>query len=108
MKNSHPSRYDQAAVLGSASTAAALFFAPTAILRFQIRQRLRKLRNEDKEIMWEGVENIEKDELRNDLRNRGLPTAGASSDQMRETLSNWLQLSQKKELPYTLVGGSTT
>ena len=26
-------------------------FAPTAILRFQIRQRLKKLRNEDKEIM---------------------------------------------------------
>ena len=29
-------------------------FAPTALLRFQIRQRLRRLRNEDKEILWEG------------------------------------------------------
>ena len=30
-------------------------FAPTALLRFQIRQRLRRLRNEDKEILWEGA-----------------------------------------------------
>ena len=28
-------------------------FAPTAILRFQLRQRLKRLRNEDKEIHWE-------------------------------------------------------
>ena len=33
-------------------------FAPTAILRFQIRSRLKKLRNEDKEIMWEGLNTL--------------------------------------------------
>ena len=30
-------------------------FAPTAVLRFQLRRRMRNLRNEDKDIMWEGV-----------------------------------------------------
>ena len=78
-------------------------FAPTAILRFQIRQRLKKLRNEDKEIMWEGIENLREEELRQDLRNRGLPTVRLSKDQMEETLSNWLALSQKKEIPYALL-----
>ena len=29
-------------------------FAPTAILRYQMRRQMRKLRNEDKEILWEG------------------------------------------------------
>jgi len=78
-------------------------FAPTAILRFQIRQRLRKLRNEDKDIMWEGVDTVREDELLVDLRARGLPTLNLRPDQMRSTLHNWLQLSQKKEIPYTLL-----
>ena len=78
-------------------------FAPTAILRFQIRQRLKKLRNEDKEILWEGVETLQESELKQDLRARGVPTAALSKAQMRETLANWLALSQKKEIPYTLL-----
>ena len=78
-------------------------FAPTAILRFQLRSRLRKLRNEDKEIMWEGTDSVSVDELRADLRNRGLPTAKLTREQMVETLDGWLALSQKKELPYSLL-----
>jgi len=78
-------------------------FAPTAILRFQVRQRLRKLRNEDRDIMWEGVDTLRDEELVQDLRTRGLPTLNLSKGQMRTTLSNWLQLSQKKEIPYTLL-----
>ena len=78
-------------------------FAPTAILRFQIRQRLKKLRSEDKEIMWEGVDTLRESELRQDLRARGLPTKSLGPDQMRTTLTDWLSLSQKKEIPYTLL-----
>ena len=33
-------------------------FAPTAVLRFQLRQRLKKMRAEDKDIMWEGVHHL--------------------------------------------------
>lgn len=49
-------------------------FAPTAVLRFQLRQRLRRLRNEDKEILWEGVASLKEQELVTDLRARGIPT----------------------------------
>ena len=38
-------------------------FAPTALLRFQIRGRLKKLRSEDKEIMWEGVDSLDRAEV---------------------------------------------
>ena len=78
-------------------------FAPTGILRFQIRQRLKKLRSEDKEIMWEGTETLSAKELKQDLRDRGLPTAALDGRGMRTALDNWLALSQKKEIPYTLL-----
>lgn len=78
-------------------------YLPTGLLRFQLRGRMRKLRNEDKEIMWESVDSHSFDELRTDLRNRGLPTMALSKPQMIETLNHWLSLSQKKEIPYTLL-----
>ena len=78
-------------------------YLPTGLLRFQLRGRMRKLRNEDKEIMWEGVDSHSFDELRTDLRNRGLPTMALSKPQMVERLNKWLVLSQKKEIPYTLL-----
>lgn len=74
-------------------------FVPTGILRFQVRNRLRKLRNEDKDIMWEGPGTLSYDDLRADLRNRGLPTAKLNKEQMVVTLKNWLALSQKQEIP---------
>ena len=57
-------------------------FTPTAILRFQLRQRLKRLRNEDKEIMWEGVKTLSESELKADLRSRGLPTHNLTREQM--------------------------
>ena len=51
----------------------------------------------------QGIETLTARELRGELRDRGLPIAGLSTEQMRSTLSNWLQLSQKKEIPYTLL-----
>jgi len=78
-------------------------FAPTALLRFQLRQRLKRLRNEDKEILWEGVTGLNDAELKADLRNRGLPTASLSREDMMDALQRWLALSQVKEIPYSLL-----
>ena len=78
-------------------------FAPTGILRFQIRRRLKKLRADDKEILWEGLDALSERELKEDLRERGLPTKNLDKEAMREALENWLALSQKKEIPYTLL-----
>jgi len=78
-------------------------FAPTPLLRYSLRQRLRKLRNEDKDILWEGVHSLSDKELVTDLRHRGLPTAHMDAIEMREALENWLKLSQVRELPYSLL-----
>jgi len=78
-------------------------FAPTALLRYQLRQRLRKLRNEDRDIHWEGVHSISEAELRQDLRHRGLPTSHMSPEEMRAALKDWLRLSQVREIPYSLL-----
>jgi len=78
-------------------------FAPTAILRFQLRQRLKRLRNEDKEIHWEGVGGLSEAELKADLRNRGLPTTALSREAMQGALKQWVGLSQVKEIPYSLL-----
>merc|ERR1719399_1538238 len=53
--------------------------------------------------MWEGLETLGEDELRQDLRARGLPTVNLTAIQMRENLAAWLSLSQKKEIPYSLL-----
>lgn len=80
---------------------------PTALLRFQVRQKLKKLRREDKDILWEGIETLSEKELRQDLRARGLPTKALNEVQMRETLTNWLSLSQKKEIPCARLAART-
>ena len=49
--------------------------------------------------MWEGPGTLSYDDLRADLRNRGLPTAKLNKEQMVVTLKNWLALSQKQEIP---------
>jgi len=78
-------------------------FAPTAVLRFQLRTRLRRLRNEDKEIMWEGVASLKDQELVADLRARGIPTQGLDAVAMRAAMSDWLVLSKSKEIAYSLL-----
>ena len=65
-------------------------FAPTAVLRFQLRQHLRRLRNEDKEILWEGVGSLKDAELIADLRARGIPTLGLDRDAMETAMRDWL------------------
>jgi len=78
-------------------------YVPTAVLRFQLRRRMRTLRNEDKEILWEGVHTLRETELRNDLRARGIPTHGLDVPQMRLALSDWLVLSKQREIAYSLL-----
>ena len=66
-------------------------FAPTAVLRFQLRQHLRRLRNEDKEILWEGVSSLKDAELVADLRARGIPTLGLDRAEMDAAMRDWVR-----------------
>jgi len=78
-------------------------FAPDPVLRFQLRTKLRQLRNDDKDIMWEGVESLSSEELRAALRARGMPTRNLDDKQMQDVLREWVQLSQNQEIPSCLL-----
>lgn len=78
-------------------------FAPDPVLRFQLRTKLRQLRNDDKDIMWEGVESLTAEELHAALRARGMPTRNLDEKQMQAVLREWVQLSQNQEIPSCLL-----
>ena len=48
-------------------------FGPDALLRWTLRTHLRQLRNDDKDILWEGVGSLTEEELRSAMRRRGMP-----------------------------------
>lgn len=73
-------------------------FGPDGLLRWTLRTRMRQLRNDDKDILWEGVSALTKDELRHAMRARGLPTKGLDTTQMRDALQEWVSLSQKADI----------
>eukprot|EP00908_Phaeocystis_cordata_P017887 Transcript_29257.p1 GENE.Transcript_29257~~Transcript_29257.p1 ORF type:complete len:497 (-),score=264.28 Transcript_29257:159-1649(-) len=78
-------------------------FAPDALLRFQLRQVLKRITADDKEILWEGVHTLTEKELREALRARGMPSVGLDPPQLREALGSWLEFSQRKTVPTALM-----
>ena len=62
----------------------------------QLNTKLRQLRNDDKDIMWEGVESLTSEELRAAMRARGLPTRNLNFAQKQAVLKEWVQLSQNQ------------
>ena len=78
-------------------------FGPDPLLRFRINATLRRLQQDDKDILWEGVDALTDTECRAALRARGIPFTGLSPEQMRSGLSEWVQLSMNKEVPMVMM-----
>ncbi|CAH8484535.1 unnamed protein product [Schistosoma turkestanicum] len=73
------------------------------ILRFQIWMRVRQLKAEDKLIAKEGVDQIPPWELQNLCQERGMRSAGLSTEKLQSQLSEWLDLHLEKNVPTTLL-----
>lgn len=72
-------------------------------LRFKLRSRLNAIKKDDMEIMWEGgAASLTNDEVAKACRDRGIRESG-SFGTMRRQLEDWLDLSQKKEIPGSLL-----
>lgn len=72
-------------------------------LRFKLRSRLNAIKKDDMEIMWEGgAASLTDDEVAKACRDRGIRETG-SFGTMRRQLEDWLDLSQKKEIPGSLL-----
>lgn len=77
-------------------------FGTDAYLRFMLRDKLRKIKEDDKMIQAEGVESLSEEELRQACRDRGL-LGLLSVEEMRQQLRDWLDLSLNHSVPSSLL-----
>ncbi|KAK5007201.1 hypothetical protein LTR28_005567 [Elasticomyces elasticus] len=78
-------------------------FGTDAMLRYQIRHRMRQIKRDDRAISYEGVDSLSVPELQNACASRGLRTHGMSPGRLRDDLNMWLELRLKRGVPSTLL-----
>ncbi|GBP90830.1 hypothetical protein EVAR_55331_1 [Eumeta japonica] len=75
----------------------------SAMLRFNLRMKLRTLAADDKMIAKEGVDSLNFSELQQACRARGMRAYGVSEERLRKELKNWLDLSLNEKVPQSLL-----
>lgn len=83
-------------------------YGADAFLRFQLRHRIRTLKEDDQRILWEGIDSLTKMELREACQERGMRSTGLSKDAYKRSLQQWLDLSVNKSVPISLLIMSRT
>ncbi|KAG0164917.1 hypothetical protein DFQ30_009229 [Apophysomyces sp. BC1015] len=78
-------------------------FGTDNFLRFQIRNRMRQIKADDKVIQEEGVETLTIQELQAACAARGIRAMGTSPGRLRDELSQWLDLHLDHHVPSTLL-----
>jgi LETM1 and EF-hand domain-containing protein 1 len=78
-------------------------FGTDAMLRYQIRHRMRQIKRDDRAISFEGVDSLSVAELQMACASRGLRTHGMSPGRLRDDLQCWLDLRLKNGVPSTLL-----
>lgn len=78
-------------------------FGTDPMLRYQVRNRMRQIKRDDKAISYEGVGTLSVPELQNACAARGLRTHGMSPGRLRDDLQLWLDLRLKYGVPSTLL-----
>uniref|UniRef100_A0A6M2EN38 Mitochondrial proton/calcium exchanger protein n=1 Tax=Populus davidiana TaxID=266767 RepID=A0A6M2EN38_9ROSI len=77
-------------------------FGTDAYLRYMLRKRLQRIKNDDRLIQAEGVESLSEAELREDCRERGM-LGLLSVEEMQQQLRDWLDLSLNHSVPSSLL-----
>lgn len=78
-------------------------FGTDAMLRYQVRHRMRQIKRDDKAIAYEGVDSLSVPELQTACQTRGLRTQGMSPGRLRDDMQLWLDLRLKYGVPSTLL-----
>ena len=78
-------------------------YGSDAFLRFQLRHKIRVLKEDDQRILWEGIDSLTKMELREACQERGMRSTGLSKDAYKQSLQQWLDLSVHKNVPISLL-----
>jgi len=83
-------------------------YGSDSFLRFQLRHRIRLLKEDDQRILWEGIDSLTKMELREACQERGMRSTGLSKEAYKRSLQQWLHLSVHKAVPISLLIMSRT
>ncbi|KAI7901415.1 LETM1-like protein-domain-containing protein [Cokeromyces recurvatus] len=78
-------------------------FGTDNFLRFQIRNRMRQIKADDRVIQAEGIESLTIQELQNACASRGIRAIGTSPGRLRDELAQWLDLHLNHHVPGTLL-----
>ena len=78
-------------------------FGADAFLRFQLRTKLRALKEDDRRILWEGLDSLTLDELRSACQERGMRSVDLNEYAYKLQLKEWLDLSIQKNIPISLL-----
>lgn len=78
-------------------------FGTDAMLRYNIRYRMRQIKRDDRAISYEGVDSLSVPELQMASASRGIRSHGVSPARLREDLSTWLELRLKHGVASTLL-----
>jgi len=78
-------------------------FGTTSFLRFQLKKRINKLREDDAYIEKEGIDSLNFEELQSACQARGIRSLDVSEVFMKNELRQWLQLSLKEKIPASLL-----
>lgn len=73
------------------------------LLRFQLRNRIRQLKKDDQDIIWEGLDSLDKDELQQACLERGMRATGLTKAGYVRQMRQWLDLSINKNVPASLL-----
>jgi LETM1 and EF-hand domain-containing protein 1 len=78
-------------------------FGTDNFLRYQIRNRMTKIKADDRVIQNEGIDSLTIQELSNACAARGIRTIGTSPARLRDELAQWLDLHLTHQVPSTLL-----
>ncbi|CAG8716077.1 7882_t:CDS:10 [Cetraspora pellucida] len=78
-------------------------FGTDNFLKYQIRNRMTAIQEDDKMIMAEGVDSLTIPELQHACQSRGIRTIGVSPTRLRSELQQWLDLHLNHKVPSTLL-----
>lgn len=79
-------------------------FGTDSFLRFQVRNKIRQIKEDDKMIMWEGGGNqLTLEETKQACQERGMRSIGLTEQAYRRQLKKWLELSVNQQVPASLL-----
>lgn len=78
-------------------------FGTDNFLRYTIRDRMKKLKEDDKVISQEGIDSLSVPELQHACQSRGIRTINVSEDHLRHELGQWIDLHLNRGLSGTLL-----